>query len=307
MDVEETKGAKHCRICLEEEEIEDTDVFDFDKTFISPCRCKGTSKYVHVNCLKNWIKSKRQQKKPTPTTYIPRLLDMNMSIILNNPNALGLFRFSERLNLSAPFTNLNISSLAISREILAQYQRFQLDIQRNLMNLTNPMSPLANFDVILENGNSNGNAPQPESEQVIDLENPSDVNIPTQPNILNIPVVNSIAGLPQMNSQNSQENPAPGGPDPSKIENHEFSNFACDVCKDILPFVIKLNHSLEIETINIPRPENMPYLILERLSNGKEPKVFSVFQGKDGQKIQLVITHILTIGLIHFIGSRSFR
>ena len=34
-----------CRICLEE-----------DKTFISPCLCKGTMKYVHPVCLNQWRK-----------------------------------------------------------------------------------------------------------------------------------------------------------------------------------------------------------------------------------------------------------
>ena len=36
---------KMCRICLEEDNIED---------FIAPCRCKGTSKWVHKSCLNEW-------------------------------------------------------------------------------------------------------------------------------------------------------------------------------------------------------------------------------------------------------------
>lgn len=35
-----------CRICFEEE----TD----DNPFINPCRCRGTSKYVHISCLNEW-------------------------------------------------------------------------------------------------------------------------------------------------------------------------------------------------------------------------------------------------------------
>lgn len=35
-----------CRICFEEE----TD----DNPFINPCRCRGTSKYVHSSCLNEW-------------------------------------------------------------------------------------------------------------------------------------------------------------------------------------------------------------------------------------------------------------
>jgi hypothetical protein len=38
---------KECRICFTEE----TD----DNPFISPCMCKGTSKYIHENCLNQWI------------------------------------------------------------------------------------------------------------------------------------------------------------------------------------------------------------------------------------------------------------
>ena len=36
-----------CRICFEEE--------DNLSLFVSPCRCSGTSKYVHVECLQEWI------------------------------------------------------------------------------------------------------------------------------------------------------------------------------------------------------------------------------------------------------------
>ena len=35
---------KQCRICLEED----------DKEYISPCLCKGSLKYVHRDCLKQW-------------------------------------------------------------------------------------------------------------------------------------------------------------------------------------------------------------------------------------------------------------
>ena len=35
-----------CRICFEEETE--------DNPFINPCRCRGTSKYVHISCLNEW-------------------------------------------------------------------------------------------------------------------------------------------------------------------------------------------------------------------------------------------------------------
>ena len=38
--------SSECRICFENEGI--------DNPFISPCLCKGTSKYVHLSCLMTW-------------------------------------------------------------------------------------------------------------------------------------------------------------------------------------------------------------------------------------------------------------
>jgi hypothetical protein len=42
-----------CRICLEENNQDD---------MISPCLCRGTSKYVHRECLNKWIESKVNQE-----------------------------------------------------------------------------------------------------------------------------------------------------------------------------------------------------------------------------------------------------
>ena len=39
--------SNECRICFEIDSV--------DNPLISPCLCSGTSKYVHVNCLKQWI------------------------------------------------------------------------------------------------------------------------------------------------------------------------------------------------------------------------------------------------------------
>ena len=39
-----------CRICLGEEE---------DDELICPCKCSGTMQFIHVNCLKEWLNSKK--------------------------------------------------------------------------------------------------------------------------------------------------------------------------------------------------------------------------------------------------------
>lgn len=44
-----------CRICLETES-------DESNPFIAPCSCSGSVKHIHLNCLKQWIDSKRYHK-----------------------------------------------------------------------------------------------------------------------------------------------------------------------------------------------------------------------------------------------------
>ena len=41
-----SEDISECRICFEIE--------TYDDPFISPCRCKGTSQYVHESCLNTW-------------------------------------------------------------------------------------------------------------------------------------------------------------------------------------------------------------------------------------------------------------
>ena len=55
-----------CRICFIDEE-------DPADPLISPCKCSGSMKYVHLNCLRHWL-SRNENKKIMPhvTTYIWR-------------------------------------------------------------------------------------------------------------------------------------------------------------------------------------------------------------------------------------------
>lgn len=46
------QGLKSCRICLGEED-------DEGNKLISPCKCAGTTKYIHKECLQEWLNSKR--------------------------------------------------------------------------------------------------------------------------------------------------------------------------------------------------------------------------------------------------------
>eukprot|EP00826_Nyctotherus_ovalis_P053279 TRINITY_DN6899_c0_g2_i2.p1 TRINITY_DN6899_c0_g2~~TRINITY_DN6899_c0_g2_i2.p1 ORF type:complete len:368 (-),score=45.76 TRINITY_DN6899_c0_g2_i2:492-1595(-) len=46
-----------CRICLCDENTEDNPIISL------PCKCSGSVKFIHANCLKEWLKSKVVQKK----------------------------------------------------------------------------------------------------------------------------------------------------------------------------------------------------------------------------------------------------
>ena len=48
----EKKKEKVCRICYMEEEDE------LENPIVQPCHCSGSCKYIHLNCLKQWINTK---------------------------------------------------------------------------------------------------------------------------------------------------------------------------------------------------------------------------------------------------------
>lgn len=56
----ENPEEKCCRICLGNES-EDTD--SGENPLFAPCLCSGTMKYVHLNCMKEWVHAKRHSKE----------------------------------------------------------------------------------------------------------------------------------------------------------------------------------------------------------------------------------------------------
>ena len=75
-----------CRICLEEDEIEN---------LISPCLCRGTSKYIHEKCLNEWriLSENREIMKKFPQCKFEYRLEEQIL----NPGGLKCFKL---------FTNL---------------------------------------------------------------------------------------------------------------------------------------------------------------------------------------------------------
>ena len=47
-----------CRICYDEEDH----IGDFDNPLVQPCKCSGSLKYIHLNCLKHWLRTKSFDK-----------------------------------------------------------------------------------------------------------------------------------------------------------------------------------------------------------------------------------------------------
>lgn len=47
-----SEGGRNCRICLDEADSE-------ENPFITPCKCDGSMKFIHLTCLQEWLDSKR--------------------------------------------------------------------------------------------------------------------------------------------------------------------------------------------------------------------------------------------------------
>jgi E3 ubiquitin-protein ligase DOA10 len=58
---------KSCRICLGDENEEDNEL-------ISPCKCAGTMRHIHLKCLQEWLGGKKSVRElPFSTIYLYRM------------------------------------------------------------------------------------------------------------------------------------------------------------------------------------------------------------------------------------------
>jgi E3 ubiquitin-protein ligase DOA10 len=61
-----------CRICLGDENTK-------DNPLISPCKCDGTMGHIHIECLREWLNSKRSFKENTAVkTYCWKALECEL-------------------------------------------------------------------------------------------------------------------------------------------------------------------------------------------------------------------------------------
>lgn len=62
-----TPPGKHCWVCFA------TDEDDYSACWVSPCRCRGTAKWVHQECLQRWVDEKQQGSSGGRSTFISAL------------------------------------------------------------------------------------------------------------------------------------------------------------------------------------------------------------------------------------------
>ena len=58
-DLDSTMSISSCKICHEKDYIEN----EIHHFLISPCKCEGTMKYIHEDCLKKWLTEKYKEVK----------------------------------------------------------------------------------------------------------------------------------------------------------------------------------------------------------------------------------------------------
>lgn len=67
-----SQGNPLCRICLSED-------FEPSNPLFSPCKCSGTMKYIHLNCLQEWLNSRKVIKdNPFSKTYYWKNLECEL-------------------------------------------------------------------------------------------------------------------------------------------------------------------------------------------------------------------------------------
>ena len=107
------KLAKICRICYMEEDS------DLKNPLVQPCKCSGSMKYIHLNCLKQWLFTKsctRLEKKKNFSIFIIKPVECELcktklpDFIMHNN------KLYELLDFRTEFENhLTIESLTIDK------------------------------------------------------------------------------------------------------------------------------------------------------------------------------------------------
>ena len=80
-DVEEGIEVKECRICLDSEEEEE------NNPLLCVCGCKGSTKYVHKECIEKWINMhSKNHENHNKCQICTQDFNMNLIIVKNKKN-----------------------------------------------------------------------------------------------------------------------------------------------------------------------------------------------------------------------------
>jgi hypothetical protein len=117
---------KECRYCLSDEKS--------DK-LIDPCNCEGTMKFVHRDCLGDWIKNSKREvyEDKVKNFFITKCEICNFQIRYKKSYKYSLFKSLTKLFKSTFSSSKNCLIFLIhSLIIFFLYKRFKLFIQETL-------------------------------------------------------------------------------------------------------------------------------------------------------------------------------
>ena len=102
---------KICRICYGEEEKS-----DIENPLISPCICKGSMKYIHYKCLKNWLDSKIES---SPFSSIELKDNIGMCYCTDNFICeLCKTKFPDYININGKLFNLSFYKTSFKKFLI---------------------------------------------------------------------------------------------------------------------------------------------------------------------------------------------
>ena len=107
-----SKLAKMCRICYEEEDPKDEE----KNPLVQPCHCSGSLKYIHLECLKQWLLKKsciKREKNDRYSLFIKKAIECELCRTKYPDFIKHKEKIYEILNLKSEFeNNLIIESLS---------------------------------------------------------------------------------------------------------------------------------------------------------------------------------------------------
>ena len=107
------KLTKICRICYMEEDS------DIKNPLVQPCKCSGSMKYIHLNCLKQWLYTKsctRLEKKKNFSIFIIKPVECELCKTKLPDFIIHKEKLYELLDFRTEFENhLTIESLTIDK------------------------------------------------------------------------------------------------------------------------------------------------------------------------------------------------